>query len=111
MTIEFSSLDMHDCKKLHEKVAEVYIRKGKCFLYIDNQRYNINPVPPGEEWRDEQISNGVMTSNIDFGKDHKYEGSIIFIENKEGYLVGIANYSNPKEPLVVIRMKEKPTLN
>lgn len=110
-TIEFDSMDMFDCRALKGKYAKVFIRKGKCFMYIDDKRYNINDVKEEDKSSTETIIPGVETVNVSFSKDFSYEGEIVYMENAEGYVVGIANLAKKANPLTIIRMAPRPVIN
>lgn len=110
-SLNLKSLGMHECKALHGTFAKVYIRKGKCFVYVGDQRYEITPLSKEDAWQDEELSKNVKTVSVDFSKDFSYEGYLHFHENEVAWIFGITNPSNRSNPLTVVRLEPKPTLN
>lgn len=110
-SLNLKSLDMHECKALHGTFAKVYIRKGKCFIYIGETRYEVSPLRKEDQWKDEDLSDKVKSHSLDFSKDFTYEGQIYFNQNGQGWILGITNSSNRSNPLVVLRLAPRPTIN
>lgn len=109
--VKLLSLDMYDCQKLNGESAKVYIRKGKCFIYIGDKRYEVDELPKEDQWEDEKLSPTVETNSLDFSKDFTYEGRIYFNQTPEGWLFGIMDQSNRSTPLIVLRLSPRPTVN
>lgn len=110
-TLNLKSLDVYECKALNGVYAKVYIRKRKCFMYIDDTRYEISELSKEESWTDQKVSENIETTNLDFSKDFTYSGLIYFNQNKEGWIFGIVNPSNRSNPLIVLRLEPNPTIN
>lgn len=109
--VELKSLDMYQCQKLQGESAKVYIRKGKCFIYIGETRYEVSPLRKEDQWEDEDLSDKVKSHSLDFSKDFTYEGRIYFNQNGQGWILGITDSSNRSNPLVVLRLAPCPTVN
>lgn len=102
---------MYECQTLHNEFAKAYVRKGKCFIYIGERRFEVLPLRKEDEWKDEDLSETVKTASLDFSKDFTYEGRIYFNQNTQGWILGITNPSNRSSPLVVLRIAPRPTIN
>lgn len=109
--VELKSLDMYECQALHNEAAKVYIRKGKCFIYIGEKRYEVLPLRKEDQWKDEELSEDVKSASLDFSKDFTYEGRIYFNQNSQGWIFGITNPAIRSNPLVVLRLAPRPTVN
>ncbi|QZA70645.1 hypothetical protein AH04_170 [Erwinia phage AH04] len=106
-----TSLDMYECQALHNELAKAYVRKGKCFIYIGERRFEVPALRKEDQWEDEDLSESVKTHSFDFSNDFTYEGRIYFNQNAQGWIMGITDPSNRSNPLVVLRLAPRPTVN
>ena len=109
--VELKSLDMYQCQALNREPAKVYVRKGKCFIYIAEKRYEVVPLRKEDQWQDEDLSENVKTASLDFSKDFTYEGQIYFNQNAQGWIHGIMHPAIRSNPLVVFRIAPRPKID
>lgn len=73
-----SELDFFICKRFENKKATFYIRDGKSFMYVGNEKVEMDEVDPNEP-EDPEYPRVVLS------KDIKLEGFMYFYQNEQYY--------------------------
>ena len=76
--IQQADLDFFICKRFENKKASFYVRDGKAFMYVGNEKVEMNQDDP-DEMQDPQYKQLSLT------KDIKLEGFLFFYQNEQYY--------------------------
>lgn len=76
--LQRSELDFFICKRFENKKAAFYVRNGKAFMYVENEKVEMDIVDPDEPEDPEYPRLGLT-------KDIKLEGFLYFYQNEQYY--------------------------
>lgn len=102
-TINLSEMDYLGCKLSNRASARFYVRSGKAFLYLDNQRFNIDHVPAvvGTDFEFGTLDPSKQLKDLDLKKELTLHGTVNFWEGGLFYAYFFVDDKRKHQPIAL----------
>lgn len=98
-SIRFEELDFFGVRLLSKKDCRVYVRSGKAYMYIDNQRYDFGDTPPVTDTT--KFGLDFEVTAIDASKDVTVDGFFYFWQKEQYYCAAIIDHKRKHPPMII----------